>query len=121
MIDSRHVGGANPVRALWGPRRMCWGSGYPVSRQPRTYQPVHRDPQNHCTFMPECDREQILGDTLNGVLTPGQTPVALSIEVLNDGKGASLKRGMLVMLATLTLARLSSSSLVTTARRENFR
>jgi predicted TIM-barrel fold metal-dependent hydrolase len=53
----------------FGPHRMCWGSDYPVSGQFTTYRQCIEVLRTHCTFMPQRDRELILGETLNGLLT----------------------------------------------------
>ncbi len=64
------------VRTLYehfGPQRMCWGSDYPVSSQSTTYRQCVEVLRTHCTFMSEHDREQILGETLDALLTRSKT------------------------------------------------
>lgn len=59
------------VRALYehfGPARLCWGSDYPVVRSFMTYQHALEAFRWHCTFIPEADKAQILGGTLQGLL-----------------------------------------------------
>jgi predicted TIM-barrel fold metal-dependent hydrolase len=60
------------VRALYehfGPGRLCWGSDYPVVRFYMTYQHALEAFRTHCTFIPESDKAQILGGTLQGLLS----------------------------------------------------
>lgn len=52
----------------FGPGRLCWGSDYPVVRSSMTYQHALEAFRTHCTFVPEADREQILGGTLERLL-----------------------------------------------------
>jgi L-fuconolactonase len=59
------------VRMLYeryGAHRMCWGSDYPVVRQFMTYQHSLEAFRTHCTFIPEGDKEWILGRTLGDLL-----------------------------------------------------
>ena len=59
------------VRSLYehfGPGRLCWGSDYPVVRRFMTYQHALEAFRTHCTFIPEADKAQILGGTLEGLL-----------------------------------------------------
>jgi L-fuconolactonase len=59
------------LRALYetyGPYRMCWGSDYPVVRKAMTYQQALEAFRTHCTFVPEPDKEWILGRTLGRLL-----------------------------------------------------
>lgn len=67
------------VRALYehfGPARLCWGSDYPVVRQFMTYQHALEVFRTHCTFIPEKDKAEILGEALNRLLLAGQAQVA---------------------------------------------
>lgn len=60
------------VRALYehfGPGRLCWGSDYPVVRNFMTYQHSLEAFRTHCSFIPEVDKEEILGGTLNRLLS----------------------------------------------------
>jgi len=59
----------------FGPHRMCWGSDYPVVRFHSTYRQALEAFRTHCTFVPEDDREWILGGTLHRLLvdTRGST------------------------------------------------
>lgn len=55
----------------FGPYRMCWGSDYPVVRFFMTYRQALEAFRTHCTFVPEADKEWILGKTLEGLLARG--------------------------------------------------
>jgi predicted TIM-barrel fold metal-dependent hydrolase len=60
------------VRTLYehyGPYRMCWGSDYPVVRFYMTYKQALEAFRTHCTFVPDGDKEWILGKTLDGLLS----------------------------------------------------
>jgi len=52
----------------FGAQRMCWGSDYPVVRFFMTYRQSLEAFRHHCTFVPETDKEWILGKTLAGLL-----------------------------------------------------
>jgi L-fuconolactonase len=52
----------------YGPYRMCWGSDYPVVRRAMTYQHSLEALRTHCTFIPDADKEWILGKTLEQLL-----------------------------------------------------
>lgn len=59
------------IRALYqafGPRRLCWGSDYPVVRAFMTYTQSLETLRTHCAFIPEEDLAWILGHTLNTLL-----------------------------------------------------
>ncbi len=59
------------IRCLYdafGPDRLCWGSDYPVVRNYMTYQQALEAFRLHCDFIPENDREAILGDSLKKLL-----------------------------------------------------
>jgi predicted TIM-barrel fold metal-dependent hydrolase len=59
------------VRSVYehfGPGRLCWGSDYPVVRRFMTYQHALEAFRTHCTFIPEADKAQILGGTLERLL-----------------------------------------------------
>lgn len=59
------------VRALYehfGPNRLCWGSDYPVVRKFMTYQHALEAFRTHCAFIPEADKTEILGGTLQRLL-----------------------------------------------------
>ncbi len=59
------------VRAIYehfGPRRMCWGSDYPVVRQFMTYRQALEAFRTHCDFIPRTDQDWILGHTLAALL-----------------------------------------------------
>lgn len=49
----------------FGPRRMCWGSDYPVVRFHMTYRQALEAFRTHCDFVLEEDKAWILGGTLN--------------------------------------------------------
>ncbi len=52
----------------FGPQRMCWGSDYPVVRFFMTYRQALEVVRSHCTFIPESDKDAILGGTLAALL-----------------------------------------------------
>jgi L-fuconolactonase len=52
----------------FGAQRMCWGSDYPVVRSFMTYQQALEAFRTHCTFVPDGDKEWILGGTLDRLL-----------------------------------------------------
>ena len=59
------------VRALYqefGPRRLCWGSDYPVSQRYMTYRQSLEVLRTHCSFIAEPDMRQILGGNLQSLL-----------------------------------------------------
>ena len=59
------------VRAVYehyGPKRMCWGSDYPVSGRFITYRQALEKFRSHCDFVPPEDQEWILGKTLSELL-----------------------------------------------------
>lgn len=59
------------IRRLYerfGPYRMCWGSDYPVVRQFMTYQHSLEAFRTHCSFVPDSDKEWILGKNLYNLL-----------------------------------------------------
>lgn len=64
------------VRALYehfGPYRMCWGSDYPVVRRFMTYRQALEAFRTHCTFVPDADKDWILGKTLNRIINTART------------------------------------------------
>ena len=64
------------VRALYeyfGPERLCWGSDYPVVRNYMTYKHALEVFRTHCTFIPDGDKKQILGESLHRLLTEGHS------------------------------------------------
>lgn len=52
----------------FGAQCMCWGSDYPVVRFFMTYQQALEAFRTHCTFVPDGDKECILGGTLERLL-----------------------------------------------------
>lgn len=69
--DFPHTDTHPVVRALYeayGPRRLCWGSDYPVVRFHMTYQQALETFRTHCTFVAEEDKALILGGNLEGLL-----------------------------------------------------
>jgi L-fuconolactonase len=52
----------------FGPRRMCWGSDYPVVLYHMTYRQSLEAFRTHCAFVPLADQEWVLGKTLAGLL-----------------------------------------------------
>lgn len=59
------------IRTLYesfGPRRLCWGSNYPVERPFTTYRQTIEVLRTHAPFIPAGDVELILGGTLGALL-----------------------------------------------------
>ena len=59
------------VRRLYehfGPERLCWGSDYPVVRSFMTHQHALEVFRKHCTFIPDKDKDLILGGNLERLL-----------------------------------------------------
>jgi predicted TIM-barrel fold metal-dependent hydrolase len=59
------------VRTLYehfGPHRLCWGSDYPVVRRFTTYRQAIEVLRTHCPFIPDADKDLILGGTLRRLL-----------------------------------------------------
>jgi L-fuconolactonase len=52
----------------FGPRRLCWGSDYPVVRAFMTYRQSLEVVRSHCTFIPAEDLDWILGRSLDSLL-----------------------------------------------------
>lgn len=52
----------------FGPRRLCWGSDYPVCSDSITYRQALELVRTHCDFVRGADRPLILGDTLAAIL-----------------------------------------------------
>lgn len=52
----------------FGPRRLCWGSDYPVVRFFMTYRQALEALRTHCDFIPEADQARILGENLDELL-----------------------------------------------------
>ncbi len=66
------------IRAIYenfGPSRLCWGSDYPVVRSFMTYKQSIEVFRTHCHFIPDKDKEQILGNNLYRLLTEGHSEV----------------------------------------------
>ncbi len=66
--DYPHAGAQQIVKALYetfGPRRLCWGSDYPVVRRALTYRQALEIVRDHCQFIAPDDRDWILGGTLD--------------------------------------------------------
>ncbi|MCC9077645.1 amidohydrolase [Litorilinea aerophila] len=63
-----------PLYEHYGPRRMCWGSDYPVVRKFMTYRQALEAFRTHCTFVPEEEKPWILGQNLAHLLETGQVP-----------------------------------------------
>jgi L-fuconolactonase len=53
---------------IFGPRRMCWGSDYPVVRFYMTYQQSLEAFRYHCSFIPQDEQACILGNNLAALL-----------------------------------------------------
>ena len=59
------------VRRLYecyGPARLCWASDYPVVLGYMTYQHALEVFRTHCTFVPDRDKELILGGNMSRLL-----------------------------------------------------
>ncbi|RPJ43197.1 MAG: hypothetical protein EHM21_11850 [Chloroflexi bacterium] len=56
----------------FGPRRMCWGSDYPVVRYYMTYRQSLEAFRAHCNFVPAEEQEWVLGKTLAELLRLGE-------------------------------------------------
>jgi predicted TIM-barrel fold metal-dependent hydrolase len=54
--------------AHFGADRLCWGSDYPVVRTHMTYQHALEAFRTHCSFVPDADKERILGGNLARLL-----------------------------------------------------
>ena len=60
------------VRRLYeayGPDRLCWGSDYPVVRFDMTHRHAVEAFRTHCSFIPQPDKDKILGGTLERLLS----------------------------------------------------
>ena len=55
---------ARSLYEAYGPRRLCWGSDYPVVRFHMTYQQALEAFRTHCRFVAEEDKTFILGGNL---------------------------------------------------------
>lgn len=67
------------IRAIYeqyGSKRLCWGSDYPVVRFFMTYQQSLEAFRTHCTFVPESEKADILGDNLARLLARGKEVAA---------------------------------------------
>ena len=56
------------IYEYFGAERMCWGSDYPVVRWAMTYPQALEVFRTHCDFIPEADRQHILGMTIHNLL-----------------------------------------------------
>jgi L-fuconolactonase len=64
------------VRAIYdafGPRRLCWGSDYPVVRFYMTYRQSLEAFRTHCDFVPEAEKRLILGENIHRLLNGSET------------------------------------------------
>lgn len=64
------------VRQLYdafGPKRLCWGSDYPVVRFFMTYQQSLEAFRRHCDFIPSSEHKYILGENLDALLQAAGT------------------------------------------------
>jgi predicted TIM-barrel fold metal-dependent hydrolase len=62
------------VRALfkhYGPKRLCWGSDYPVVRTHMTHRQALEAFRTHCAWIPEQHHAQILGGNVASLLKRG--------------------------------------------------
>ncbi len=59
---------AQSLYDAFGPRRLCWGSDYPVVKQFMTYQQALESFHSHCTFIPSSEHTFILGHNLAQLL-----------------------------------------------------
>jgi|GEM_PF-148389 len=70
----------------FGPRRMCWGSDYPVVGQFMTYQQALEAFRAHCRFVPAADQAWILGETLAGLLNAAHHENCIPVNRQNDDR-----------------------------------
>ena len=63
-----HTGSFVPFINTSGPGRLCW-IRLPVVRKFMTYQHALEAFRTHCTFIPENDKKEILGGTLQRLLS----------------------------------------------------
>jgi L-fuconolactonase len=57
----------------YGPHRLCWGSDFPASTRFCTYRQSLEVLRQHCPFLGPQDCRLVLGETLRGLLSRGQT------------------------------------------------
>ena len=65
---------AHVIRSLYeyyGPDRLVWGSDYPMVRDSMNYRQSIEHVRTHCSFIPDEDKEKILGGNLHRLLTQG--------------------------------------------------
>ncbi len=60
------------IYEAYGPRRLCWGSDYPVVRRSMTYQQALEVFRAHCGFVPAAEQDWVLGGTLAELLGLGE-------------------------------------------------
>ena len=58
-----------PLYDAFGPRRLYWGSDYPVCLRNMTYAQAIECFRSHCDFIPEADKALILGENLHRLVT----------------------------------------------------
>lgn len=58
-----------PLYDAFGPRRLYWGSDYPVCLRNMTYPQAIECFRSHCSFIPDTDKALILGDNLHRLVT----------------------------------------------------
>ena len=54
----------------YGPRRLVWGSDYPVVRSAMTYRQSLEAARRHCDFITPAEMEWVLGKNLLALLSP---------------------------------------------------
>ena len=57
-----------PLYDTFGPRRLYWGSDYPVCLRNMTYRQAIECFRSHCGFIPEADQALIMGENLRRLL-----------------------------------------------------
>lgn len=60
-----------PLYEKFGPRRLYWGSDYPVCLRNMTYRQAIECFRSHCAFIPEEDQALIMGGNLHRLLSSG--------------------------------------------------
>jgi predicted TIM-barrel fold metal-dependent hydrolase len=58
-----------PLYDAFGPRRLYWGSDYPVCLRNMTYPQAIECFRSHCDFIPEADKALILGENLHRLVS----------------------------------------------------
>lgn len=64
------------VYDAYGPRRMCWGSDYPVVQSSMTYRQSLEAVRSHCQFIAAADMPGVLGGNLKRLLAGARFRIA---------------------------------------------